>query len=494
MTHIQTPNNPIEEERNTPEGYKWRALCTVAMGAVMGTMDFSITNITLPILTRVFQEELSTVIWVTLVYTLVSTSLMLSLGRTGDLVGRKRIYSAGMAIFTVGLFACSTAQSIGQLILFRGILSVGGAMMVSCGAAIVTEAFPRGETGRGLGLFGVAVSLGFIMGPVLGGFLLDWLGWRSIFYVRIPLGLITFLMSCLLLKKDRARKGPMRLDLAGTGLSSLSLFCLVFSMSQMKQFGPLSPLVLGLLGLGIAGIVMFILVERRVQDPLVDLSLFKSRVFSGAGLSLFLSFMAAPFYILIMPFYLMQGINLSPSATGLLMAVLALTTIVVGPLSGWLSDRYGTVWFAMSGSWIIAAGFFLMRGFDLQTRVSSIIPVLVLLGLGVGTFQVPNNSTMMRSVSRDRLGTASALIATFRQVGMTFGMALAGVIFSARRLIHQEALIDKGTDLSHATRLSIPLSFHEVLWISISLSFFVGVLSLYTGLSEKLHRGEMKGT
>ncbi|MFH1490535.1 MAG: MFS transporter, partial [Pseudomonadota bacterium] len=369
MTHLKRPDSTAKEFPEGSSGYKWRALITVSTGAAMGTMDFSITNISFPVLTKVFQTELATVIWVTLIYTLVCTSLMLILGRMGDLIGRKRIYSTGMAIFTLGLFACSAAHSIGQLIFFRGILALGASMMVSCGAAIVTEAFPPEETGRGLGLFGVAVSIGFIIGPVLGGFLLDLLSWRSIFYVRAPIGLITLILSWTLLKKDRITKGPMRLDILGTCLSSIGLFSMIFGVSQMKRFGPSSLTVLGLITFGLACIVLFILTERRVREPLVDLSLFNNRTFSGAMLSLLLTFVAAPFYILIMPFYLMQGISLSASAAGLLMAVLSLTTIVSGPVSGWLSDRYGAVWFSTSGAWLIAIAFFAMRSFDLQTTV-----------------------------------------------------------------------------------------------------------------------------
>ncbi|MFH1491109.1 MAG: MFS transporter, partial [Pseudomonadota bacterium] len=279
------------------------------------------------------------------------------------------------------------------------------------------------------------------------------------------------------------RKGPMRLDILGTCLSSLGLFCMIFGVSRMRQFGPSSPTVLGLIAFGLSCIVIFILTERRVREPLVDLSLFKNRTFSGAMLSLLLTFVAAPFYILIMPFYLMQGISLSASAAGLLMAVLSLTTIVSGPLSGWLSDRYGAVWFSTSGAWLIAIAFFAMRSFDLQTTVSSIIPVLVVMGLGVGTFQVPNNSTIMKAVPRDHLGTASALLATFRQVGMTFGMALAGTLFSARRLVYQNELVSSGAGIAHSAKMSIALTFREVLMISVALSVLIGVISLLTGLS-----------
>ncbi len=176
-------------------------MATIALGTITVTMDASITNISLPILTRVFNAELTTVMWVSLIFTVVGTSLMLVLGRIGDYLGKKLIYTTGMLIFTFGMAGCSIAQSIGQLITFRALQAAGGAMTIACGQAIIAEAFPPNERGKGLGLFGVAISIGFIAGPVLGGFLLKWLDWRSIFYTRIPVGLITFFMALVFSQK-----------------------------------------------------------------------------------------------------------------------------------------------------------------------------------------------------------------------------------------------------------------------------------------------------
>ena len=459
--------------------YKWKALVTVAMGTMMATIDASITNIAFPILTETFHTELTTVMWVTVAYILVSTSSMLVLGKIGDLVGRKRIYSLGMGIFTVGLVACSLSQSIGGLIIYRILQAVGAAMCISCGTAIVTEAFPLSELGKSLGLLGIAVSLGFIIGPVVGGFLLQWLDWRSIFYVRVPLSFIVLILALILLRKDEKPADTVTLDLLGTLTSSLGIFSLVFGMSQIRKFGPKSFIVLFLIGLGILFLGVFVLVERRARDPIVDLSLFKNRLFSRASLGLFLIFTSAPPYILIMPFYLLHGLGWSASQAGLLLAVHSMTTIIFGPISGWLSDRFGPSWFAIIGASATTAAYFFMRTFDLHTPIATIISVLILLGVGIGTFQPPNNSTIMGATPRDRLGTASALIATLRQVGISLGMALAGTLFATRRIIYQEELIKKGAGLEAITSLSIPPAFHDVLLVSAFLGLAVLILSLF---------------
>jgi EmrB/QacA subfamily drug resistance transporter len=457
---------------------KWKVLVTVAVTTMMATMDASITNIAFPVLTRVFKADVSVVMWVSVAFVLVSTSSMLIIGKIGDMVGRKRIFLVGIAVFTLGLLACALADSIGQLIFFRTLQAVGAAMTISCGAAIVTEAFPAHEVGKGLGSLGVSVSLGFIAGPVIGGPLLDFLDWRSIFYVRIPLGLAAFLMAILFLDKDQPRHGRLNLDLRGTLTSTAGIFLFVFGVSQMRDYGLVSFRVFLLAGTGLALIAVFVLLERRAQNPILDPALFKDKVFSSAMGALLLHFVAAPPYMLIIPFYLMLGLHMRASEAGLLMAATSVTTLVFGPASGWLSDRFGRVWFAAIGAAAAALSFVFMLGFDLQSSTGSVAAVFVLLGVGAGTFQPANNSIIMGAVTREHLGTASALIATQRQVGIAVGMAWTGTLFSAWRDGYQEGLVKLGTDGTSASRTAIPLAFHDVLLVSILINVVVVVLCL----------------
>jgi EmrB/QacA subfamily drug resistance transporter len=403
---------------------------------------------------------------------------MLIVGKISDLIGRKRIYAGGMVIFTLGMGACAAAQSIEHLILFRAFQAVGAAMSISCGTAIVTEAFPATETGKGLGLLSMSVSIGFILGPILGGFLLNWLDWRSLFYVRIPAGIAVVIMSAMLLKKDSIRFGKVKLDLAGTICPSVGLFSLIFGISQVKEYGPTSPRVLLFMSAAFLILILFVWVERRATDPIVDLSLFKNRVFLFAAGSLFLFFVAAPPYVMLMPFYLMEGVGFTAMETGLLLTVVSMVTIVSSPLSGALSDRIGKVWLSAFGAAATAAAFFLMLGFDLETETIAIMPVLILLGIGVGSFQPPNNSTIMGAVARERLGSASALIATQRQVGISLGMALAGAVFSERRMSYMGRLGEEGATQAEAFRQSIPPAFHDALLMSVLLGAGAMILAL----------------
>ena len=231
--------------------YKWKALLTVAMGTMMATMDASITTIAFPELTRAFKTDLATVMWVAVAYILVSSSLMLIFGKISDSMGRTRLYTVGMAVFTIGMAACALSRNVEQIIIFRIIQALGAAMSIACGTAIVTEAFPANEIGKGLGMLSMSVSAGFILGPIIGGVLLQWLDWRSLFYMRAPIGIGTFLMALALLKKDIARSGKIKLDIMGTLTSSLGLFCLIFGMTMIKNHGIKSPLFILFVGGGI---------------------------------------------------------------------------------------------------------------------------------------------------------------------------------------------------------------------------------------------------
>ncbi|MBW1709545.1 MAG: MFS transporter [Deltaproteobacteria bacterium] len=471
-------------ERPIKTWYKWKALATVALGTFMGTMDVSIVNISFPILTRELNTDLTTVMWVTLAYILVSTSLMLFVGKTGDQVGRKKIYAAGMLIFTLGLVSCSLAHSITQLIVFRIFQALGAAMAISCGTAIVTEAFPPEERGQGLGLVGVSVSAGFILGPIIGGFLLEWFHWRSIFYTRVPVAFLTFIMALILLEKDHVKDGKIELDLLGTVTSSVGLASIIFGVSQINRFGLTSPLILLLIGLGILSLIAFIFVENRASDPIVDLSLFKNLRFSSATGALFLTFLAYPAFTLVIPFFLIQGVGLMPAKAGFVMASVSMTAIIIGPISGWLSDRFGPVWFSTLGAMCSSVAFSLMRGFDLQTQIIGIVLILSTFGFGIGLFQAPNNSIIMGSVKKENLGTASALMATLRSVGIAVGTAVAGTVYSVRKIIHAAALSQQGVEAGYANKQAVSLAFHDVLIASIIFMALVVVLSLGTRIRE----------
>jgi EmrB/QacA subfamily drug resistance transporter len=453
-------------EKNRFISYKWLVLLTISIGMFMATLDASIVNITYPRLTMVFETEPSVVLWVSVVYLLVSVALMLAMGKMGDSFGRKRIYILGFAIFTAGLVFCSVSQNIIQLILARAVQGIGAAMMLALSTAIITAVFPDKERGKAVGILGGVVSAGLLTGPVIGGFILDSLDWRAVFYVRIPIGIIGIITARIFLREQIESTTGFKFDLWGTLTLCSGLSCLLLFFNLGGRLGFISPLVLSLVGVALILLVFFVLLERRAAHPIIDLSLFRNRLFASGNISLGIMTFASSSFIFLMPFYLIVGLEYSASEAGLVLAVTSLTTLMIGPLSGWLSDKIGSIPLCTAGIAIVALALFLLRGLGIESTNSQIILRLFVLGLGIGMFGSPNTSSIMGSVPREKLSTGSAMISTTRQIGLSSGIAIFGTIFASRQLYHSgQFILDKIDPLS-LEKLSLIGSFQDTIFIA----------------------------
>ena len=396
----------------------------------MATLDASIVNISLPRLSQVFDTEPSVVLWVTVAYLLVSVGLTLALGKIGDLFGRKRVYIIGLTVFTVGLVLCWISQSVVQLILSRIVQGVGAAMTAALSNAIVTDVFPNEERGKALGILGAVVSAGLLSGPIIGGPLLDALDWSSIFYVRVPVGVIGVIMALVLLKEQKVVSTEIRFDWAGTGILFGGLACLLLFLNLGSKQGFTDIPILALCFSAVVLLGLFIVIERRVSQPILNLGLFRSRIFASGVVSMGIMFLCISANTFLAPFYLVHGVGRSYAQAGLLLAVVSSTTIFIGPVSGWLSDKIGTRILCTVGMTLISLALFLLSRLGTESTTLEIIFRFVILGFGLGLFSAPNNSSIMGSVPRQSLSTGSAMIATIRQVGMSSGIAIAGAIFT----------------------------------------------------------------
>ncbi len=446
--------------------YRWLALFTVSIGSFVATLDASIVNISFPSLTRAFAVGPSVVLWVSVAYLLVSVSLMLTVGKLGDRLGRKKIFTTGFALFTGGLVLCALSQSMTQLILSRMVQGVGAAMIISLGTAIAADAFPTTERGKALGLLSAVVSVGLLTGPVLGGFLLDLLDWRAIFYTRVPIGIVGTAMAATLLKKQPRGEKRFPFDWPGAVLLSATLSCMIFLFNFGGRLGYLSPPALALAGITVLLFVLFVLREQRTAEPTVDLRLFRNRVFTSGNLSLVFMFFAVSSCTFLVPFYLIDALHRTAWHTGMILSVISATTLVVAPLSGWLSDRIGSRLLCTAGMAIVCLALLSISRLDARSDGADVVLRLFLFGLGSGLFQSPNNSAIIGAAPRSKLGTAAAMIATIRQVGISLGVAVSGTLFAGYRALSAAKLAESGVGPSAIGDLSLVSSFQDTLFIA----------------------------
>lgn len=408
---------------------KWWSLAAVGSGTFMSTIDGSIVNIALKTLQDDFQTTFSAVEWVVLAYLLAITCLLLVMGRLGDMIGHRRVYVAGFVVFTAASALCGLAWSVGALVGFRVVQAVGAAMIQAVGAGLLVSSFPPTERGQALGYIGTIVAAGISIGPVLGGVLLRNVGWPSIFYVNVPIGIVAIALALRALPDD-SRRSAQRFDVVGAALLGLSLLLILLSLTEGQQLGFGSPLILGALAGGLLLLAAFLAWERRTPEPMIDLALFASRPFSMALLSAVLAFVAIAFNIFLLPYYLQTVLGYDPQRTGLTLLAGPLALSVVSPLSGRLSDRIGTRWLAAIGLGLSAIGLASTATLTTTSSQLDVILRLVVANIGFGIFQSPNTSTVMGNAPRPALGVAGSLIAVMRTLGQTAGIALAGAVFA----------------------------------------------------------------
>lgn len=467
---------------------KWYVFAGVAMGIFLSTIDGSIVNVALPTLVQELDTHLATVEWVVLAYLLALGTLMLSIGRLGDMIGKKPIYVTGFVIFTLGSVLCGLAPNVYWLIGFRVVQAIGGAMIMALGMAIVTESFPPSERGRALGLTGSMVSIGIVLGPTLGGLILSALSWHWIFFVNLPVGIIGTLMV-LRFVPVRRPAGRQRFDLAGAMIFFTGLLAVLLAVTLGQELGFGDGRVLLLLAVGAAAIAGFVALERRVKQPMLDLEMFRNRLFSinlVSGLMTFISMSGTTFLI---PFFLQGVLGYEPRQMGLLMATVPLAVGVVSPLSGALSDRVGTRPITVAGLAVLMAGFY-----SLTTVAADMTPLGYVLrflpvGIGLGAFQSPNNSAVMGAVPRERLGVASGLLSITRIVGQTTGIAMLSALWAGRVAVHYGAPLAEGANTTSAAAQVAGL--HDIFLVIVGLIGFGLALSVWALVQERRTRAQI---
>ncbi len=410
-------------------------MAVVWIGIFMATLDGSIVNLALPVLTDFFKTDITTIEWVVMAYLLTITSLLMSLGRISDMVGRKTIFAGGLAVFTVGSGLCAFSTTEGQLILFRIFQGIGAAMLMATGIAIITHAFPPRERGKAMGLIGTVVAIGSMTGPILGGFLIQRVGWQSIFYINIPVGIIGTIMALKVLHDDEKSKGQS-FDIPGALTLFISLVSLLLALSEGQEKGWGSSFIILLFISSVVFFTIFVNIEIRAKQPVIDLRHFRNRQFAAANISALISFMAMFSVILLMPFLLLNELNYLPEKAGLVFMSVPLVMSVVSPVSGWLSDRTSSHVLSSIGIGIATLSILSLGYLNGESGFMDVALSLSFLGLGMGLFQPPNNNIIMGSLPKEQLGIAAGVLGTMRNMGMVIGVAVSGAVFSNRYVFY----------------------------------------------------------
>jgi EmrB/QacA subfamily drug resistance transporter len=471
------PHSAIDYSR------KWLVMVATGLGIFLGTIDGSIVNVALPTISKDLGTTFATVQWVVIAYLLTLATLTLGIGRLGDMLGKKPIYTTGFAIFTGGSVLCGLAPGIAALIAARVVQAIGAAMIFSLGMAIITQAFPPSERGKALGISGALVSVGIVIGPSVGGFIVDQWSWRWIFMVNLPIGVIGTAAAHRFVP-DIPPPGGQRFDFKGAGVFFVALLATMLGLSLAQSRTFLSPAVLGLLAIGAAGTLLFVAVERRVEQPMLDLSLFSNRLLTINLLTGWMTFFAISGLFILVPFYLENVLGASPRQVGLLIAPAPLLLGLAAPLSGSISDRIGPRRVLVFGLAILVVAYSMMLLLYEDSPLWLIVLVMAPAGLGMGIFQSPNNSAVMGSAPAERLGVTSAMLGITRNTGQLTGISVLGAVWSLRVAAHYGATIDAQT----APAMSQAAALRDVGVVNATTVAIALALSLW-GLAEERRAG-----
>lgn len=418
----------------SPDTYrhKWLIMIAVSLTLFMGSVDGTIVNVALPTLVKEFNTNFPTIQWVVLAFLVGLSTLMLSMGRLADMMGKKRIFAAGLVLFVAGSVLCGLAPTVYALIGFRLLQSIGAAMTVALGVAIVTETWPPQERGKAIGIASGVISLGIVAGPTAGGLLISALSWRWIFFVNVPLGVVALLLVLRYIPPLRPKSTAETFDFLGAGITGLGLLTLSLALTVGQRLGFAHPLILALFGLTLACVAAFFYVERHVRYPMVDLGLFRNLQFTLNLVTGGFTFVAIAAVTFLMPFYLELVLGLPVAQVGILIAIVPVVLAILGPLSGILSDRFGTRPVSGVGLALLVIGYLTAGTMNENTTALLYVLSMLPIGLGMGTFQSPNNSAVMGAAPRHRLGIASGMLSMTRTLGQTTGIALLGAAFASR--------------------------------------------------------------
>ena len=421
---MKSPSVPVADPRK-----RRLILLTIAAGTFVSVLDQTGVTLALPVMASEFEATIPYVQWVAFGYILATGSLLLPAGSLSDMIGRKVVYVSGFFVFIVGAGLAGISSELLAVIAFRFLQGVGSAMIQANGMAILTTTFPARDRGRVIGLFMTMVGMGAIMGPIVSGFVVGTFGWRAVFLLGVPLGMVSIIAASIVLIRDTPRvRGLRRLssgfDWIGAFLSASGLVVFLLVMTTAYRVGWLSPMPIAGLALSVGLLTAFVYWERSASMPMLDLELFRRKIFALGASASFFGFLAGNAVFSMMPFYLQDVLDLSPRVVGLFITPAAIGFALAGPLSGPLSDRFGPRRIEFVGLGMLIASLLFLGRLTTETAPWNVAVAMTMQGLGMGIFYTPNTSSVLSVVERERYGVATAFLNMTRNTASVAGVGL----------------------------------------------------------------------
>jgi len=414
-----------------PENRKWWTLASVSFGLFMIMLDNTIVNVALPSIREDLDIQLSELEWVVNGYALTFAVVMLTGGKLADRYGRRRIFIAGLLVFTASSLACGLAANAHMLIGSRVVQGVGSALMNPATLSIITATFPPRQRGMAIGIWAGTSAMALAIGPLVGGLITQHIGWSWIFFINIPVGVLGVIVARLVINESRDTSHEQRLDIPGLVASGVGLFALTYGLIEANSFGWTSGRILGLFALAAVALTAFVVLEMRQRLPMLDLSLFKNPTFAGANATMMLVALAMFGVFFYVSLYMQNIIGYSPTQAGAAFLPMTILIILIAPIAGKFSDKIGSRWMMGGGMALVATSLLIFSRLDENGGFWNLVPGLIVGGVGMALVMTPTTAAAMGSVEVDKAGVGSAVLNSMRQVGGSLGIAVMGAIVAA---------------------------------------------------------------
>jgi EmrB/QacA subfamily drug resistance transporter len=463
----------------TDENKKWWTLAAVAVGLFMIMLDNTVVNVALPSMQRSLHLKLADLEWVVAGYALTFAAFMLTGGKLADLFGRRLIFMVGLVVFTGASLACGLATSGGFLIGARVVQGLGGALMNPATLSIITATFEPRERGKAIGIWAGVSAMALAIGPLVGGLLTEHINWNWIFFINVPIGVIGLVTAPLLIQESRDMSLHQRPDAPGLATSALGLFALTYGFIEANNYGWGSTRIIVAFAIAIVALAVFFVLESRQRAPMLDLSLFRNRTFSGANTAMLFVGLAMFGTFLYLTLYMQNVLHYTPVKSGATFLPMTILIILVAPNAGRLSDRFGSRWFVGIGMVLISGMLLYYSRLGAHTTFWHLLPGLLIGGFGMGITMTPVTAAAMSSVARDKAGVGSAVLNSMRQVGGSLGIAVMGAIVA-----HVAASSVANGDTQTIAFLH---GFHDSLRVASAIAFAGAIVAT---LAIRTHAGQ----